>query len=176
MTINVVEGKLLLTRLETEMKTESGIVISTVKKACAQEHRVLNSGVKYLNDGDVVVAESPSKMWSDDGYDCEVGILDATKALLKKVGSEWVPLRDDILVQLKTKNEVDGGLIIIDDNPDKELLQMFDVIKVGEDCKEIKVGDVVVLPWTRVTPPFALKGYQTYGITRESEVLAVYEQ
>lgn len=176
MTINVVDGKLLLTRLDSEVKTDSGIIISTLKKACAEEHTVLNSGVSYLNEGDVVVAESPSKMWRDNGYECEVGILDASKALLKRTESGWVPLRDDILIQLKTKDRVDGSIIIVDDNPDKELLQMFDVIKVGEDCKEVNVGDVVVLPWTRVTPPFTLKGYESYGITRESEVLAVYEK
>lgn len=172
--INVVEGKMLVSRLDSEDKTVSGIILGTQEKQGADIHIVKGTGVDYLVDGDEVVCESPSKVWEADGYGCEVGITDATNALLKRHGNEWKPLRNDILVKLK-KQEHGGGIILQSEDIDASVLQTFTVIDAGGECVDVAVGDVVVLPWLRVTPPFTIKGYEEFGVTCETEVLAIVE-
>lgn len=169
-------GKILVSPQHSEDVSLGGIVISTSQKVGTDEHVVMNSGVPYLNDGDVVVCEAPSKTWTPDGTSYKVGITDATNALLRREESGWRPLRNDLLVKLRKSADIGSSLIITKEAPDESVLQFFDVIDTGDDCKEIRAGDVVVLPWLRVTPPFTLKGYESFGVTCEDEVVAIVEE
>lgn len=173
---NVVKDKILVSGLEKEDVSTSGIILSAKKKVGTSEHVVVNSGVDYLKEGDVVVCESPHPLFDMDGYDGKVGITNALNALLVKRGDVYKPLRNDILIQLKKSNEVNGGLIYVEENHDDSSLQSFTVIDVGEDCKDVSINDLVVVPWLNITPPFNLKGYESYGVTCETEVVAILEE
>lgn len=172
--IKVVGDKLLVSAVEKEEKSLSGIILGTVRKETPVPHLVESSGVSYLKKGDVVVCEPPRDTWEEEGYDSPIGFISDTKALLVRDGEDWRPLRDDILVQLRDVNRDSGGIIQLSDDGDA-LLKSFDVIDVGEDCKYISIGDVVVLSWMNITPPFNIHGYEKYGVTCEAEVLALLD-
>lgn len=86
-------------------------------------------------------------------------------------------LRDDVLLTLAPEQEVTSSLIYYKEDPDKNkgTLQYFTVLKTGDDCKHVKVGDLVVGDWKRITPPFNLGDNQKYGITSEKEILAILD-
>ena len=50
----------------------------------------------------------------------------------------------------------------------------YDVKAVGPDVSIIKPGDVVMVSWARMTPPFTHEG-EKYGVTSEKEIWAVVE-
>lgn len=176
MSIKAMEDKLVVSAINSEEVSSSGIILSAKQKVGADEHVVVSSGVSYLNSGDVVICETPSKTWKPDGMDVKVGVTNAPNALLRRHGDTWKPLRNDILVQPRKEKDVANEIILVKDDPDQNVLQVFDVIDVGDECKDIAIGDIVVLPWLRVTPPFTIKGYETYGVTNESEVVAIVEE
>jgi co-chaperonin GroES (HSP10) len=91
--------------------------------------------------------------------------------------TKFRPLHDDIMMYLKPANEVLGTSIVFQESKDAPT-QFFNVFAVGPECKEIKVGDVVVVPWTRVTVPqkeYIHGEYRNIGVTSEKEVLAIVE-
>jgi len=88
------------------------------------------------------------------------------------------PLHDDVMLYLKPIHEVLNTNIVFQENKDNST-QYFNVFAIGPDCTDIKVGDVVVVPWTRVTVPEKLYvdgEIREVGVTSEKEVLAVLEQ
>lgn len=87
------------------------------------------------------------------------------------------PLNDDILMYLKPIHEVIGSSIVFQESNDSNV-QYFNVFATGPKCRDVKVGDVVVLPWTRVTVPqklFVHGELRDVGVTSEKEVLAILE-
>lgn len=88
------------------------------------------------------------------------------------------PLRDDVLLRLKPAREVQASLIYFKEDTSNSPLQSFYVEAVGPDVKHVKVGDVVICSWKRVTVPFDLHmdgKSQKFGITSEKEIDAVVE-
>lgn len=71
-----------------------------------------------------------------------------------------------------------GGLIYVRDDTSKDRLQFFDVVKVGADVTDVKVGETVLVDWTKMTDPMEL--YDSgktvkCGFCHVSSVLAVVE-
>lgn len=87
-------------------------------------------------------------------------------------------LNTDILVKLKPWGEVRGYSLFVQEDPDKDANQYFEVISVSPKVTEVKMGDIVLIPWTRVTPPMkVIKNNKIVevGITDITEVLGVIE-
>ena len=88
------------------------------------------------------------------------------------------PLRKDVLLKHLPKRERNNSTIYIKDTADDKL-QSFVVLKVGSEVENVKPGDVVLVPWVKVTPPFdvAVSGTITkVGITSEREIYAILEE
>ena len=86
------------------------------------------------------------------------------------------PLGDDVLLQFKTSettNLTKGGIYVKDDDSNTDF-QYYDVKAVGPDVSSIKPGDVVMVSWARMTPPFTHEG-EKYGVTSEKEIWAIVE-
>ena len=88
-------------------------------------------------------------------------------------------LNRDIMVRLKERGEIEGYSLIIRENTDADPNQFFTVVRASEQVTMFKEGDVVIIPWPRITDPFegiynGEKG--RYGITSEDEVLCVIEE
>ena len=88
------------------------------------------------------------------------------------------PLRDDIMIYAVNRGSIEGTSFIIQENPQKEDNQWFKVFAVGPKVRDLKVGDTVLIPWARITPPQYLEvdgEERQVGVTSELEVLAVLE-
>lgn len=89
------------------------------------------------------------------------------------------PLRDDIMVYAVPRGDIEGTSFIIKENPHREENQWFKVFATGPKVRDIGVGDVVFIPWARITPPqyMDVDGEERQvGVTSEMEVLAVLEK
>lgn len=160
---------------EIESKTMGGIILTLSSNKGATLHEVVSSGVDYIKDGDRIVCNAPSKLFKVDEGDSMGGVIKAHSALLVESDGEYLPMRDDILIQHLNTHATTGGLIELKDDPDANQLQIFEVIKTGSECKDVEVGMKVVVPWLRITPPFELDGYEKYTLTSEKEVVAILE-
>lgn len=84
------------------------------------------------------------------------------------------PLNDDVLLKLLPSHEATNSTIFFKENPSADAIQNFVVIAVGPDVKYVEVGNHVLAPWKRITPPFAVEGSsKDYGITSEKEIFAI---
>lgn len=87
-------------------------------------------------------------------------------------------LRKDILVRNRKKAEVQNDLIYTKESIDHSQLQYFEVLKVAPEVVLVSVGDIVVINWKNITPPFeavfdGIRG--DYGITDESQIECIVE-
>lgn len=84
-------------------------------------------------------------------------------------------LRDDILLEHIPFKET--SVIFMHDTAENQS-NKFRVLAVGPDATELKVGDVVIASWQRITEPFMLddgdNGKRRVAITSEKEIHAVY--
>lgn len=86
------------------------------------------------------------------------------------------PLGQDVLLKFKTTestNLTEGGIFVKDDDRMSEF-EYYDVAAVGPEVTTVAVGDVVILSWAKITPPFKHEG-EKYGVTSEKEIWAVVE-
>lgn len=86
------------------------------------------------------------------------------------------PLGSDVLLKFKTTeatNLTDGGIYVKDDDKMSEY-EYYDVQAVGPDVTSVSVGDVIIMSWSKITPPFKHEG-DKYGVTDESEIWAIIE-
>lgn len=85
---------------------------------------------------------------------------------------EIIPTKDFIVMQVKHK---DTGKIILPDNYDQaKLTSQFEIVYKGPTCKDVKVGDgVVVAPEAIIKFPF---NGQDYFLSREENVGAVLRE
>lgn len=86
------------------------------------------------------------------------------------------PLGDDVLLKFKTTettNLTKGG-IYVKDNDKMSEFEYYDVAAIGPDVKTVEVGNVVMMSWAKMTPPFKHEG-EKYGVTSEKEIWAVIE-
>lgn len=81
------------------------------------------------------------------------------------------PLHDDVLVTPKDSNEISDSVIYIKDDR-KDGTNWFSVLAVGDDVKEIKVGDIVLLKFGDHTVPVDVDGVRV-AVSSEKDVLAV---
>lgn len=89
------------------------------------------------------------------------------------------PLRDDVLLRLKPARETASSVIFYKEQTDHTSLQSFYVVACGPDVKHVKVGDVVICSWKRITPPFDAEvdgKTAKFGITSEKEIDCVVEE
>lgn len=90
---------------------------------------------------------------------------------------ELRPMNDDLLLLHRDLNEVKGGVIrLTDEDTDHYTSMFFEVLRTGPQASEVKVGDVVWVPWRRLVPPFivTVNGIEkNVTITAEKEVLAI---
>ena len=86
------------------------------------------------------------------------------------------PLRDDILVKFRTSNDqnLTSGGIWMKENTTQTEYEYYDVVSVGPDVKDVEPGDVVMLSWARLTPPFRHDN-EKYAVTSYKEVWAVVD-
>jgi len=88
------------------------------------------------------------------------------------------PLPKDIIVSHVDMNEVNGSLIQVKENSDSDTTQFYRVHRIGRDVTMVSEGDLIVIPWRRITPPFVVDydGKELrVGITAETEVLGVID-
>jgi co-chaperonin GroES (HSP10) len=90
------------------------------------------------------------------------------------------PLRDDIMIYAVSRSNIETktGMIHIPEDTHKEENQWFKVFAVGPKVRDLKVGDVCLIPWKRITPPQYMEvdgENRQIGVTSEMEVLAVLE-
>jgi len=89
------------------------------------------------------------------------------------------PLRDDILVYSRPERDVEKSVIYYKDDTSNKKTQFFIIHAVGPDVVDVRVGDTVVIPWSRITPPQNMTledGIERqYGVTSEKEVLAIID-
>lgn len=86
------------------------------------------------------------------------------------------PLGNDVLLKFRTtegSNFTDSGIYIKDNDKNTEF-EYYDVVAVGEKVTSVAVGDVALISWAKMTPPFKHEGSK-YGVTSEYEILAVLE-
>lgn len=86
------------------------------------------------------------------------------------------PINKDILVERVDPSQflsTTGLILDIDDA--KMDLNYFRVVKKSDKVDEVEIGDVVLVSWERVTPPFDLDG-DRYGITSIMEVVGVVSE
>lgn len=87
-------------------------------------------------------------------------------------------LKKDVLLRLKKRSEIEGSRFIIEENPQDDPNQFFTVLAKSDNVKLVNVGDVVLCPWTRITPPFPIDidgETADVGVTSEDELIAVFE-
>lgn len=86
------------------------------------------------------------------------------------------PINNDVIIK-KVRNNIKEGTIFI--NPDADETQkVFDIIAVSDKVTSVKVGERVIIPWTRITDPFEhmIDGERCMiGVTDEKEILAVID-
>ncbi len=89
------------------------------------------------------------------------------------------PMGSDVLLRHVDMNKMKGGVILIHENTDEYTTQYFEILKVGSKVKHVNVGDIVLVPWGRITPPFEVQNSGRdlkVGITDEKEILAIVDQ
>lgn len=92
--------------------------------------------------------------------------------------SKLRPLNNDVMLKKVKETHSAGGIVLLpnkqaDDGPAK-----FEVVEVAEGVTAVAPGDIVLVHWTRITPPFDASdiddGYdQKIGVTDVKEILAV---
>ncbi len=86
------------------------------------------------------------------------------------------PLGNDVLLKFRTtegSNFTEGGIYVPDNDKNTDF-EYYDVVEVGPDVTSVSPGEVVLISWAKITPPFDHDGAK-YGITSEYEILAVLE-
>lgn len=83
-------------------------------------------------------------------------------------------LHKDILIKHRNTNDFNSSPIYMFDDENKSDIMFFEVVKVSPNVTLVKEGDVVLLPWSRVIPPFMV-GDERLTITSEDEIYAVIE-
>lgn len=88
---------------------------------------------------------------------------------------ELKPMNNDLVVKHYPIEESTTIYVQQDDGADN---LPFEVLRVGSDVEEVKVGDIVYVPWVRCMPPFEVymgDNLNKVTITDESEVLGILE-
>lgn len=85
------------------------------------------------------------------------------------------PLNADVFIKKVGSANLIDTFIHVEGNDD-DTLKVFEVLAVGEKVIDVKVGDQILIPWTRVTPPIDMPHYGICGITSEEEIFAVVEK
>lgn len=92
---------------------------------------------------------------------------------------KFKPMNDDVLLIHKPARELRGdSSIIFMDDEDKDKVLYFNVLAVGTDTTDVKVGDVVMVEWGRCVPPFDMDvdgKTKKVTITSEKELMAIVE-
>lgn len=92
---------------------------------------------------------------------------------------QFKPFSKDVLLQIIDPNNVQGNMIHVPQQTDKDQNQFYKVIKRGDSVQEVEIGDVVWLPWARCMIPFDLgteEGLKKFTITNEDEIELVIEE
>jgi co-chaperonin GroES (HSP10) len=83
------------------------------------------------------------------------------------------PIRKNIVVELLEKEKVtEAGIILTSADPAEVSKGL--VLAVGNDCEEIKVGDVILPNWQKARPT-KFEGTDFY-IVNEDDVVLVFEE
>jgi chaperonin GroES len=86
---------------------------------------------------------------------------------------EITPLKDRVLVaENKRENKTDTGIILEGTRGTGETAKAT-VLAIGPDVKEVKVGDVVILDWSKASP--VKVGDVQRAMIKEESIIAVYE-
>lgn len=83
-------------------------------------------------------------------------------------------LRNNIIITPKHENEVTNSTIFIRDTRDKKS-NWFTVLAVGEQCRYVKKGDVILLNYGDHTPPIYMNN-TLMAVSDESKVICVAEE
>ena len=90
--------------------------------------------------------------------------------------TKFTPMRSDVL--LVKRPDEQRGLIVYKEFSD-ESSQHYIVAAIGPDVKEVKIGDVVIADWRKMTPPFDFVDDDgkmvKVAVTAEKEIHAVVE-
>lgn len=89
-----------------------------------------------------------------------------------------VPRNDDVVVKHIDMNKMTGSKLHLKEDADTHTAQYFEIMRVGPNVEHVSVGDVVVIGWRRITPPFIVEheGVEMkVGITSETEILGIVE-
>jgi chaperonin GroES len=83
------------------------------------------------------------------------------------------PMNDRVLVaENKRENKTDSGIILEGTRGTGENAKAT-VLAVGPDVKEVKVGDVIILDWSKASP--VKVGDAQRAMIKEEFIIAVYE-
>lgn len=88
-------------------------------------------------------------------------------------------MNDDVLLKKVKKQEYTGTQIIVGTDDDDDAQKFFEVLAVSPKVTSVVVGDVVIVPWPRITDPFEIEIDNVptqVGITDQKEILAVIEE
>lgn len=88
-----------------------------------------------------------------------------------------VKAKDVLLRNIQRKKQM-STIIEIAENPEEDTYQCFMVEAVGREVDSVKVGEIVICDWRRVTAPFKLsKNGNTVscGLTDQKELSCVLE-
>lgn len=88
-------------------------------------------------------------------------------------------LHNDILLEMKPKQDVQRGLIHVKESIEESCMQYFTVLEVSPTVTLVKKGDVILMSWKRITNPFQgiYQGREVkLGITAEIEVDCIVEE
>ena len=84
---------------------------------------------------------------------------------------------NDVLLMYVPENEALNRTIYFKENTHDDEVQFFKVINIADNITDVSIGDVVSVPWTRVTEPFDLEVdgvRKSCGVTSVTELLAVF--
>jgi co-chaperonin GroES (HSP10) len=105
---------------------------------------------------------------------CAHNTVDKKEVLHMDIAN-FKPLHDDLLIERIDPDAYlsETGLILDIKDTDMDL-SYFRVVKKSESVSDVNIGDVVLVSWERVTPPFRINNDQ-YGITSINEVVGVLD-
>lgn len=83
------------------------------------------------------------------------------------------PINDDVLLKKAAKQSHESATIFVPNDQETDKI-IFEVMAIGPKVTDVKVGDLVIAPWTHVTDPFDVDG-SPMGITAQEEILGVLE-
>jgi co-chaperonin GroES (HSP10) len=86
---------------------------------------------------------------------------------------EFKPLGNRVIVKDTDRPEVTEGGIYVGSAKADSSTKNATVVAVGPDTKDVKVGDVIYLDWTKIRT--VKDGDTVYGVIDEEHVLAVLE-